>query len=133
MFRVFNGPRDVAFAMLYDLLERNTNFGGKKTRNTRPCILAFSFNCDPASLCQRQTVGFFSANFYLVDLRLFVAASNHFLMFQCCVLQWMFGVMLWELTTLAQQPYLEVDPFEMAAYLRDGYRLAQPLNCPDEL
>ena len=45
----------------------------------------------------------------------------------------MFGVMLWELTTLAQQPYLEVDPFEMSAYLRDGYRLAQPLNCPDEL
>ncbi|XP_042874288.1 tyrosine-protein kinase Dnt-like isoform X3 [Penaeus japonicus] len=46
---------------------------------------------------------------------------------------WMFGVLLWELTTLAQQPYIEVDPFEMAAYLRDGYRLAQPQNCPDEL
>ncbi|XP_069162350.1 tyrosine-protein kinase Dnt isoform X2 [Procambarus clarkii] len=46
---------------------------------------------------------------------------------------WMFGVLLWELTTLAQQPYIEVDPFEMAAYLRDGYRLAQPHNCPDEL
>jgi len=40
---------------------------------------------------------------------------------------------LWELTTLAQQPYVEVDPFEMATYLRDGYRLAQPINCPDEL
>lgn len=49
------------------------------------------------------------------------------------ILQWMFGVLLWELTTLAQQPYIEVDPFEMAAYLRDGYRLAQPQNCPDEL
>jgi Protein tyrosine and serine/threonine kinase len=61
---------------------------------------------------------------------------NHFLMSNFVLrvlLQWMFGVMLWELTTLAQQPYLEVDPFEMAAYLRDGYRLAQPLNCPDEL
>ncbi|GFG35749.1 hypothetical protein Cfor_05200 [Coptotermes formosanus] len=46
---------------------------------------------------------------------------------------WSFGVLLWELTTLAQQPYVEVDPFEMAAYLRDGYRLAQPVNCPDEL
>ncbi|PSN51027.1 Tyrosine-protein kinase RYK [Blattella germanica] len=46
---------------------------------------------------------------------------------------WSFGVLLWELTTLAQQPYVEVDPFEMAAYLRDGYRLAQPINCPDEL
>jgi len=40
---------------------------------------------------------------------------------------------MWELTTLAQQPYIEVDPFEMGNYLRDGYRLAQPVNCPDEL
>lgn len=46
---------------------------------------------------------------------------------------WSFGVLLWELTTLAQQPYVEIDPFEMEVYLRDGYRLAQPVNCPDEL
>ena len=46
---------------------------------------------------------------------------------------WSFGVLFWELMTLAQQPYVEVDPFEMAAYLREGYRLAQPVNCPDEL
>ncbi|XP_037090405.1 tyrosine-protein kinase RYK-like [Pollicipes pollicipes] len=46
---------------------------------------------------------------------------------------WSFGVLFWELTTLGQQPYVEVDPFEMAAYLREGYRLAQPVNCPDEL
>ncbi|XP_073991365.1 tyrosine-protein kinase Dnt isoform X2 [Rhodnius prolixus] len=46
---------------------------------------------------------------------------------------WSFGVLLWELTTLAQQPYVEIDPFEIAAYLRDGYRLSQPVNCPDEL
>uniref|UniRef100_A0A0A9YWX3 receptor protein-tyrosine kinase n=3 Tax=Lygus hesperus TaxID=30085 RepID=A0A0A9YWX3_LYGHE len=46
---------------------------------------------------------------------------------------WSFGVLLWELTTLAQQPYVEIDPFEIPEYLRDGYRLAQPVNCPDEL
>lgn len=46
---------------------------------------------------------------------------------------WSFGVLLWEFTTLAQQPYMEIDPFEIAAYLKDGYRLAQPVNCPDEL
>jgi hypothetical protein len=28
---------------------------------------------------------------------------------------------------------LQIDAFEMENYLRDGYRLAQPLNCPDEL
>jgi RYK receptor-like tyrosine kinase len=54
-------------------------------------------------------------------------------LYQLFCVQWSFGVLLWELTTLAQQPYVEVDPFEMAAYLRDGYRLAQPINCPDEL
>uniref|UniRef100_A0A336K182 CSON012183 protein n=1 Tax=Culicoides sonorensis TaxID=179676 RepID=A0A336K182_CULSO len=28
---------------------------------------------------------------------------------------------------------LLIDPFEMEHYLRDGFRLAQPVNCPDEL
>ncbi|XP_047738198.1 tyrosine-protein kinase RYK isoform X1 [Hyalella azteca] len=46
---------------------------------------------------------------------------------------WMFGVLVWELITLAQAPYVEVDPYEMLAYLRDGYRLAQPRSCPDDL
>jgi len=47
--------------------------------------------------------------------------------------QWSFGVTVWELFTLAQQPYADVDPFEMAAYLEDGYRLAQPHNWPSDL
>lgn len=53
----------------------------------------------------------------------------------CCnvSLQWAFGVTLWELMTLGQTPYVDIDPFEMAAYLKDGYRIAQPINCPDEL
>lgn len=46
---------------------------------------------------------------------------------------WGLGVLLWELSTLALMPFEEVDSFELAAYLRDGYRLAQPVNCPDEL
>lgn len=47
--------------------------------------------------------------------------------------QWAFGVTLWELMTLGQTPYVDIDPFEMSAYLKDGYRIAQPINCPDEL
>lgn len=47
--------------------------------------------------------------------------------------QWSFGVVIWELTTLAQQPYPEIDPFEMGSYLVNGYRLSQPVGCPDEL
>ncbi|XP_033118761.1 tyrosine-protein kinase RYK-like [Anneissia japonica] len=46
---------------------------------------------------------------------------------------WAFGVTLWELMTLGQTPYIDVDPFEMTAYLKAGYRMAQPPNCPDEL
>uniref|UniRef100_A0ABD2VSN9 WIF domain-containing protein n=1 Tax=Trichogramma kaykai TaxID=54128 RepID=A0ABD2VSN9_9HYME len=46
---------------------------------------------------------------------------------------WSFGVFLWELATMGQQPYAEVDPFELTAFLRDGYRLSQPRPCPDEL
>ncbi|XP_070509292.1 tyrosine-protein kinase Dnt-like [Chironomus tepperi] len=46
---------------------------------------------------------------------------------------WAFGVLIWELCTLAKQPYIDIDAFEMENYLRDGYRLAQPLHCPDEL
>ncbi|XP_059159573.1 tyrosine-protein kinase RYK-like isoform X2 [Physella acuta] len=46
---------------------------------------------------------------------------------------WAFGVTLWEMMTLGQQPYADVDPFEMTAYLQEGYRIAKPHNCPDEL
>ncbi|XP_030583217.1 tyrosine-protein kinase RYK isoform X2 [Archocentrus centrarchus] len=45
---------------------------------------------------------------------------------------WAFGVTLWELMTLGQTPYVDIDPFEMSAYLKDGYRIAQPINCPDD-
>ena len=40
---------------------------------------------------------------------------------------------MWELMTKAQQPFSEVDPFEMEEYLNGGYRLHQPTNCPDQL
>lgn len=46
---------------------------------------------------------------------------------------WSFGVLMWELCTLARQPYQEIVDDEMEQFLRDGYRLAQPINCPDEL
>ncbi|XP_041356261.1 tyrosine-protein kinase RYK-like [Gigantopelta aegis] len=46
---------------------------------------------------------------------------------------WAFGVTLWEMMTLGQQPYADIDPFEMSAYLQEGYRIAHPHNCPDEL
>ncbi len=35
--------------------------------------------------------------------------------------------------TRAQQPFSDVDPFEMESYLLNDFRLHQPLNCPDQL
>ncbi|EDW01708.1 tyrosine-protein kinase RYK [Drosophila grimshawi] len=45
---------------------------------------------------------------------------------------WALGVLYWELVTLAQMPHEEVDIFELTNYLAAGYRLEQPVNCPDE-
>lgn len=50
-----------------------------------------------------------------------------------CYFQWSFGVTMWELATLAQQPYVEIDHGDLFAFLKMGYRLSQPVNCPDEL
>ncbi|CAN0181216.1 unnamed protein product [Lampetra planeri] len=46
---------------------------------------------------------------------------------------WSFGVLLWELQTRGAPPYPDVDPFDMARFLRQGRRLPQPEYCPDEL
>ena len=46
---------------------------------------------------------------------------------------WMLGITLWELLTLGQTPYANVEPKELEGYLSEGYRLAQPANCSDEL
>lgn len=47
--------------------------------------------------------------------------------------QWSFGVLLWELVCLGSQPYAEIDPYDLSLYLQEGYRLSQPINCPDDL
>jgi len=46
---------------------------------------------------------------------------------------WSWAVTMWEVLTRAQQPFPDVDPFEMETYLMEGFRLHQPLNCPDQL
>jgi len=46
---------------------------------------------------------------------------------------WSWGVTLWEILTRSQQPFPDIDPFEMESYLAEGFRLHQPVNCPDQL
>ncbi|OQR76714.1 tyrosine-protein kinase RYK-like [Tropilaelaps mercedesae] len=46
---------------------------------------------------------------------------------------WMFGVTLWELLTLGEQPFTDVDPADMDVHLRSGHRLPRPSNASDEM
>ncbi|XP_055602255.1 proto-oncogene tyrosine-protein kinase ROS isoform X2 [Uranotaenia lowii] len=46
---------------------------------------------------------------------------------------WAFGVLLWEIMTLGQQPYPARNNVEVLHYVRDGGRLGRPQDCPEEL
>lgn len=46
---------------------------------------------------------------------------------------WSFGVVLWELVTLAKAPYQAIDNSKMQQHLQAGHRLPQPNNCPYDL
>ncbi|XP_042893267.1 proto-oncogene tyrosine-protein kinase ROS-like [Penaeus japonicus] len=46
---------------------------------------------------------------------------------------WAFGVLLWEILTLGQQPYPARTNLEVLHYVRSGGRLNRPPNCPEEL
>ncbi|KAG1702093.1 Proto-oncogene tyrosine-protein kinase ROS [Nymphon striatum] len=46
---------------------------------------------------------------------------------------WAFGVLLWEVMTLGQQPYPARTNLEVLQFVRDGGRLDKPDNCPDDL
>ena len=47
--------------------------------------------------------------------------------------QWSFGVVLWEIVTLAKAPYQAIDSSKMEQHLQAGHRLPQPNNCPYDL
>lgn len=46
---------------------------------------------------------------------------------------WSFGVTLWELMTLCQLPYEGITSANIVTFLKDGYRLSQPSDCPNEV
>nr|CAD7570351.1 unnamed protein product [Timema californicum] len=46
---------------------------------------------------------------------------------------WAFGVLVWEIMTLGQQPYPARTNLEVLHYVRTGGRLGRPSNCPEEL
>ncbi|XP_025265569.1 proto-oncogene tyrosine-protein kinase ROS-like [Camponotus floridanus] len=46
---------------------------------------------------------------------------------------WSFGVLMWEITSLGEQPYSGKANEEVINYVRAGGRLPMPLNCPSAL
>ncbi|CAI4232640.1 unnamed protein product [Auanema sp. JU1783] len=46
---------------------------------------------------------------------------------------WSFGVLCWELMSLASVPFPDIDADDMLPALKRGARLPQPANCPDQL
>ncbi|XP_076667958.1 receptor protein-tyrosine kinase sevenless isoform X2 [Andrena cerasifolii] len=46
---------------------------------------------------------------------------------------WAFGVLMWEITSLGQQPYPARTNLEVLHHVRAGGRLSKPLNCPPVL
>ncbi|XP_041107440.1 proto-oncogene tyrosine-protein kinase ROS-like [Polyodon spathula] len=46
---------------------------------------------------------------------------------------WSFGVLLWEIITLGEQPYPAYSNLEVLHLVRSGGRLPSPTNCPDDI
>ncbi|XP_073532013.1 proto-oncogene tyrosine-protein kinase ROS isoform X2 [Phyllobates terribilis] len=46
---------------------------------------------------------------------------------------WSFGVILWELFSLGQQPYQGYSNMEVLHFVRSGQRMDSPDNCPDDM
>jgi proto-oncogene tyrosine-protein kinase ROS len=46
---------------------------------------------------------------------------------------WSFGVLLWEIMTLGQQPYQARGNMEVFHFVREGGKLTKPDLCPDEM
>ena len=51
----------------------------------------------------------------------------------CCSVYRAFGVLMWEVLTLGQQPYPARTNLEVLHFVRGGGRLDRPDNCPDDM
>lgn len=58
---------------------------------------------------------------------------NGFLLFLSTVVDRSFGVVLWEITSLAEQPYQGLSNEQVLKFVMDGGYLDIPENCPERL
>ncbi|OCT80310.1 proto-oncogene tyrosine-protein kinase ROS-like [Xenopus laevis] len=53
--------------------------------------------------------------------------------FTCRSDVWSFGIVLWEVFTMGQQPYPGFSNSEVLHHVRSGQRMDSPVNCPDDV
>ncbi|CAF4216806.1 unnamed protein product, partial [Rotaria sordida] len=46
---------------------------------------------------------------------------------------WSYSILTWEIMTYGGTPYTSIAAENMFDYLRDGNRMSQPVNCPNEI
>ena len=51
----------------------------------------------------------------------------------CAVLQWSYGVLLWEVFTRGSTPYEHVENWDIGRYIQKGNRLERPEYCPSKV
>lgn len=49
------------------------------------------------------------------------------------VIQWSFGVTMWEIFSRGSHPYAAVDNMDILTYVKSGGRLKRPSQCPTQL
>lgn len=52
---------------------------------------------------------------------------------ECSLFRRSFGVVLWEISSLAEQPYQGLSNEQVLKFVMDGGYLDQPDNCPERL
>ena len=49
------------------------------------------------------------------------------------IIQWSYGVLVWEVLSGGIEPYMDVDPWDVRTYLDGGRRLSKPNICPSDM
>lgn len=63
----------------------------------------------------------------------FITSFRLFDKMQISIYSWSYGVLLWEIVTLAASPYPGMGAKEVVDFIKDGNRMEKPKHCSEEL